>query len=62
MLIFEDDVALRAAIGSILSIVAAVAYRELEPYVAPSVNLLSTSAMWLVRRRCHQRSMPSTLS
>jgi len=48
VLIFEDDLALRAAIGSIIAIVVAVAYREAEPYSSSTVNSLSTMATWLV--------------
>ena len=48
MLIFQTDIALRAAIGSMLSIIAAIAYREVEPYASPTVNTLSTASMWLV--------------
>ena len=47
-LIFEDNLALRAAIGSILAILAAIGYGQIAPYSSSSVNLLSTSAMWLV--------------
>ena len=48
VLIFVDDLALRAAIGSIIAIVVAVAYREAEPYSSATVNSLSTMATWLV--------------
>jgi hypothetical protein len=48
-LLFIDGPPTRAGVGFCISLVFAVAYREISPYQSPSVGVLSIAANWQAR-------------